>query len=91
MQYDGNLVVYRVPEGTYVWAAQTIGSGANRAVMQQDGQFCLYTEPGVLKWTTYTRDAGSSLRLQDDGNLVVINAQGKTVWNAFTGYGRTAI
>jgi hypothetical protein len=88
MQGDGNLVIYRVSDGNYVWATQTIGSGANKAAMQSDGQFCLYNEPGELKWSTYTRDAGSVLRLQDDGNLVVYNPNGTPVWNAFTGYGK---
>jgi hypothetical protein len=82
MQGDGNLVIHNVATGKYKWSTCTGCSGANKAVMQQDGQFCIYNGPGVLKWSTYTRDAQSVLRMHDDGNLVVYNALGKPVWNA---------
>jgi hypothetical protein len=82
MQSDGNLVMYTVEGGGYRWSTGTAGSGADKAVMQQDGQFCLYNRVGELKWSTYTRDAQSVLKLQNDGNLVVYNALGRPVWNA---------
>jgi hypothetical protein len=88
MQDDGNLVVYSAASGNYVWATQTIGSFANKAVMQLDGQLCLYDFNGAVKWSTYTKDGGSVLRLQDDGNLVVFSPKGYPVWNAFSGYGK---
>jgi hypothetical protein len=88
LQKDGNLVISTIPGGQTTWSTGTAGSGVDKAVMQPDGQFCLYNGVGELKWSTYTRDAQSALKLQSDGNLVVYNAQGNPVWNAFTGYGK---
>jgi hypothetical protein len=88
MRRDGNLVISTISDGQTTWSTNTAGSGADKAVMQSDGQFCLYNAAGILKWGTYTRDAGSVLKLQNDGNLVVYNTLGKPVWNAFTGYGK---
>jgi hypothetical protein len=86
MQSDGNLVIYNVATGNYKWSTFTGGSGAQRATMEQNGCFNLYTEPGVLKWSTWTRDAGSVLRLKDDGVLAVVNTKGWTVWNSVVGW-----
>jgi hypothetical protein len=90
MQNDGNLVLYGALDGYYRWSTNTGGSGANKAIMLQDGQFCLQTASGAIAWSTSTFDAGSVCRLQNDGNLVVYNAQGTPVWNA-GGYKKTTI
>jgi hypothetical protein len=87
LQKDGNLVISTIPGGQTTWSTNTAGSGADKAVMQQDGQFCLYNAAGVLKWGTYTRDAGSVLKLQKDGILVVYSPKGYVVWNSATGWG----
>jgi hypothetical protein len=104
MQSDGLLAVYRNPGGMdvledgdlslmgipfEVWSSETKGSDAKKVVMQLDGQLCLYDFGRTLIWTTYTKDAGSVLRLQDDGNLVIYNLQGKPVWNALGFYKTT--
>jgi hypothetical protein len=88
LQTDGNLVIYNTATGVYKWATQTIGSGAIKAIMQEDGQFCLYNAAGELKWTTYTRDAGSVARLESDGILAVHSPKGYAVWNSVTGWGK---
>ena len=89
MQSDGNLVVYRQSDKVPIWSSRTAGTGANKAAMQADGQFCLYTEDGRLVWSTYTRDAGSVLKLQDDGNLVVYNLLDTAVWTSKDNYKTT--
>ena len=86
MQGDGNLVIYNVATGKYKWSTCTGCSGATRAVMQQDGLLCLYSDAGELKWNSYTRDAGSVLRLKDDGVLAIVNKIGWTVWNSVVGW-----
>ena len=80
-------MIYNAATGVYKWATQTIGSGATKAIMQQDGQFTLQTASGATVWSTYTRDAGSWLELQEDGRITVNSPKGYVVWNSVTGYG----
>ena len=87
LQNDGNLVISAKPGGQTTWSTNTAGSGATKAIMQTDGEFCLQTASGDIVWRTYTYDAGSFLKLQWDGNLAVNSPKGYVVWNAATGYG----
>jgi glucosylceramidase len=50
VQPDGNLVEYN-SAGTAVWFTGTVGSGANRLVMQSDGNLVLYAPGGPVWWT----------------------------------------
>jgi hypothetical protein len=86
MQGDGNMVIYNVATGKYKWSTCTGCSGATKAVMGQDGQFYLYTDTGAIKWRSYTLDAGSFLRLRDDGVVAVVNPLNKEVWNSAVGH-----
>jgi hypothetical protein len=88
-QPDSNLVIYRVIDNYWLWDTRTSLSGANRAVMQEDGQFRLYNEAGEIKWSSYTADAGSIIKVQNDGNLVIYSPKGYPVWAAATGWGPT--
>ena len=57
MQTDGNLVAYwRNANGTHTakWASNTYGSGANRVVVQSDGNMVLYTASNVAVWSSQT-------------------------------------
>jgi hypothetical protein len=89
LQNDGNLVIYSLRNGNFRWFANTKGSGATKAIMQTDGQFVLQTALGETVWSTYTRDAGSILKLQDDNILIVYSPKGYVVWNSATGWGAT--
>jgi hypothetical protein len=79
---DGDLILMDLQYKDYVWSSQTEGSGATKAIMQTDGEFCLQTASGAIVYRTYTKDAGSVLKLQDDANFVVISPKGYPVWNA---------
>jgi hypothetical protein len=85
MQSDGNFVIYN-EVGNYVWSTQTSGSGAIAASMEADGQFCLYDMYAENVWSTYTYQAGSFLKMQNDGNLVMYNPQGHPVYSSAFGY-----
>jgi hypothetical protein len=85
---DGDLTLMDLPNKNFVWSSETRGSGATKAIMQEDGQFVLQTASGTIVWSTYTRDAGSVVKVQDDGNFVVLSPKGYPVWNAATGYGK---
>jgi hypothetical protein len=52
LQGDNNLVVYR-NDGTPVWASNTMGSGAQTLVVQDDGNMVLYSSTQAV-WTTNT-------------------------------------
>ena len=87
LQSDGNLVISTIPGDQTTWSTKTAGSGVTKAVMQTDGQFTLQTASGATVWSTYTRDAGSWLKLQKDGILAVNSPKGYVVWNSATGWG----
>lgn len=52
LQGDNNLVVYR-NDGSPVWASNTMGSGAQTLVVQDDGNMVLYSSTQAV-WTTNT-------------------------------------
>jgi hypothetical protein len=85
LQEDGNLVLYRAMFGLPLFASNTNGSPANRAVMQADGNFVLYGADGTAYWDTGTwGHPGSRIVLQDDGDLVVYSPSNETLWASNT-------
>ena len=87
LQKDGNLVITATPSGQTVWSTKTAGSGAIKAIMQKDGEFALQTASGAIVWRSYTKDAGSWLKLEKTGKITVNSPKGYVVWNSATGYG----
>jgi hypothetical protein len=88
MQSDNNLVIY--DEAWHaIWASNT-RSGAVRAIMQTDGNFVLYrsptsTLPRDAVWNTGTYgNPGAWLFMQNDGNLVVYDANDRALWASGT-------
>jgi Cysteine-rich secretory protein family len=79
MQSDNNFVVYRQGTGTSrtpMWHSNTWNSGANKAIMQDDGNLVVYADTSA-KWASVTSgQTGNWLRMQDDGNLVVYGSSG---------------
>lgn len=70
MQADGNLVHYQ--GGFVLFHTRTNGNPGARAVMQQDGNFVVYTVANVPLFATNTGGTPANiLVLQDDGNVVV--------------------
>ena len=71
MQADGNLVLYKVGGGV-IWSAGTVGSGADSAVMKNNGQFAIQNGANVNQWDAGTNGHhGAFLHLQNDQNLLV--------------------
>ena len=87
MQGDGNLVIYNAATNVLKWSTCTGCGGSEKAVMKTDGQFTVQTGQSELKWTSYTRDAGSVARLDDTGRLSVHSPKGYVVWNSVTEWG----
>ncbi|MVN86229.1 hypothetical protein GO986_05570 [Deinococcus sp. HMF7620] len=58
--------------------------GRYHLCLQSDGNLALYGPSGVL-WTTNTAGRGHQLRMQADGNLVLLDAGGAKIWDTGTG------
>jgi hypothetical protein len=79
LQPDGNLVLSsdQVP----IWSAGIAGENGAVAVMQEDGNFVVYSTASTPVWATGTDGhPGAGLSVQDDGNLVVRDAAGAILW-----------
>jgi hypothetical protein len=84
LQYDGNLVLYK--DNVPVWDTGTQGSGPESYMaFQGDGNLVVYWRHFAL-WNSQTNgNNGSRLLLTDDGNLLIINAANRVVWQTNTG------
>jgi hypothetical protein len=84
MQLDGNLVLYRdawVP----LWSTSTFGSG-HRALFQPDANLVVYGSDWTSLWASHSNGHwGGDLTVENDGNLVIRDVTGKTVWTTGTG------
>jgi len=62
---DGNLVLYDIVQAEERWSTQTMNSDTKLAVMQDDGNFVLYTVSGSPTWATRT-----FVEQSEAGNLI---------------------
>lgn len=83
LQSDGNLVLSE-PDGTVVWATMTHEQGVERAVLQEDGNFVLYSAQGPV-WATDTNgQAADHLVVQPDRNIILYGRDGASLWASGT-------
>ncbi len=76
LQSDGNLVLYQNVNGagTPRWASNTVGTFADHATMQADGNFVLYNASGGVVWQSDTAGhPGAYLVTNGQGTLAVSN------------------
>jgi len=86
MQKDGNLVLYKVNNGTLgrsLWATNTKGSHY-KVRFQGDGNLVIYHENGNAIWATGTNPQGNTLELQEDGDLIIYSHTGSALWSTQT-------
>ena len=86
-QGDGNLIE-RSGNGV-IWASHSTNYGLGvsyNAAMQADGNFVIYCHTGacgsalhIYSTCTYHHN-GSALYVQNDGNIVVYDSNGKAIW-----------
>jgi hypothetical protein len=91
-QNDGNFVLYQ--GNTPLWSSHTAlsvptgGYTAYQARFQADGNLVVYDYYAGAEtpvWASNTDgNPGSTLNLQNDGNLVIYNASGKAIWSTKT-------
>jgi hypothetical protein len=78
-QADQNVVLYN-RAGRAIWSSRTNGSGADRLVMQRDGNLVAYRGSRAI-WASNTDGRGGNrLAMQSDGNAVVYTAANRPVW-----------
>ncbi len=77
---EGLLVGKKMEAGDRIWSP----TNSHYAIMQDDGNFCIYTKEKKWVWCNMTTVAGSYITLQKDGNLCVYNSNDKWVWDAKT-------
>lgn len=83
LQNDGNLVLSE-PDGTVAWATMTHEQGVERAVLQDDGNFVLYSASGPV-WATDTNGSEvDHLIVQPDRNIVLYGRDGASLWASGT-------
>jgi len=86
MQSDRNLVLYRQSDSFALWSTGTNGTNAGKAVMGADGNFFLSIlaivrgGQGVAWQSKTTGHPGAFLKLQNDGNLVILY-NGIAIWD----------
>ncbi|KAG5655195.1 hypothetical protein KAF25_010929 [Fusarium avenaceum] len=86
MQDDGKLAIYH--NGRCTWQStdqQT--SNAKGAIMQGDGNFCIYDKNGKATWHTNTAapsgDSETFVSVQDNGDIVLYKNGGSTaIWSS---------
>jgi len=84
-QTDGNFVL-STPEGQILWSTKSAGSGAHVLSVQSDGNLVLRTsrDPNAaVLWASHHVPVGrpnSRLVVQDDGNAVLLDAEGNPYW-----------
>lgn len=84
LQHDGNLVLYRMSDGTAVWSTGT-GAAPGQLVMQMDGNLVLYDAGGSAVWASGTVNyPGAVLEMQNDGNLVIYSYNYAPLWDSGT-------
>jgi hypothetical protein len=85
LQNDGNLVLYPLPNGRPVWGSGTEGKAVEKAVMQEDGNFVLYSYNGKPVWGSGTeRTNAIGAVVTDGGNLrIIMTGSGETYIKKF--------
>lgn len=81
LQENGNLIYYS--GFRKVWSSNTPGQGAERLLMQPDGNLVLYSTNNTPLWYSGsgTTSGGATLKLQSDGNAVIYDSSSRALWS----------
>lgn len=65
-----------------LWESGTSHHGSCHLMVQQDGNFVMYTEDDTPIWSTDTHgnEGHNRLIMQEDGNLVLYNENEEPIW-----------
>lgn len=85
MQGDSNLVIYTMTSSGWspLWSTNTVGTGANVAYFQSDGNLVLYTPQGAPVWSSGTyNNPCATIAVSNAGKATITNTSGTVVWSA---------
>ena len=81
--YDGDLVLYR--DGAVRWSSGTGGTGADRLIMQTDGELAIYGPLAYGPQPVWRSNSGgfpgAALSVRDDGGAVVRREDTPILWS----------
>jgi RHS repeat-associated protein len=81
MAPDGNFYIYDLAHNTGTWGPGTYGHPGAYAIMQGDGNFCIYDANNVYLWCSGTSGTNADrLNMEDDGRIIIY----KSAWNSGT-------
>jgi RHS repeat-associated protein len=82
MASDGNFYIYDQAHNTGTWGPGTYGHPGAYAIMQGDGNLCVYTSTNTYLWCSGTGGTNADrLNMEDDGRIIIY----KSAWNSGTG------
>lgn len=87
LKSDGNLEIMSIVGGQIIWHSNrtSISSAIAHADMQSNGNFAIY-KGSTLLWSTDTAGkSGEYIILENDGNLVLRDWRGLTIWSSKSG------
>ncbi len=85
MGSDGNFYIYDVAHNVGTWGPGTYGHPGAYAIMQGDGNLCVYTSTNTYLWCSGTGGTNADrLNMEDDGRIIIY----KSAWNSGTSDGQ---
>jgi RHS repeat-associated protein len=85
MAPDGNFYIYDIAHAVGTWGANTAGHPGAYAILQGDGNFCIYDANNVFLWMSGTNGTfAERLDMEDDGRIIIY----KSAWNSGTSTGQ---
>lgn len=79
------LVLTRASNGREVWTPPASKRTCTHATLQEDGNFVVYNHADVVFRTDTANMGGEQVKIQDDGNIVLINDKGRVLWASNSG------
>jgi RHS repeat-associated protein len=84
MASNGNFYIYDIAHNVATWSANTYNHPGAYAVMQGDGNFCVYAADGTFLWMSGTNGTfAERLEMEDDGRIMIF----RSAWSSGTSQG----
>jgi RHS repeat-associated protein len=85
MASDGNFFIYDLAHNVGTWGPGTYGHPGAYAIMQGDGNLCVYDANNLYLWCSGTNGTyAERLNMEDDGRIIIY----KSAWSSGTSTGQ---
>jgi YD repeat-containing protein len=85
MAPDGNFYIYNIAHAVGTWGPGTYGHPGAYAILQGDGNLCIYDANNIYLWCSGTSGTfAERLDMEDDGRIIIY----KSAWNSGTSNGQ---